>query len=239
MLEADDLLRLPYDDSLTEAGVVYARHSLHYTYNRMSLQPYPRLRSIVTGVAVELAFRRWLEAQGVRYQLLGATHFTQPDHYDILLGGRRCDLKSYLVSDRGKIRALRGDPGYLLGASALVPLDQHNSDRLGPDDLYLFGFLAGLETQRRAELERVLAENQRRYLIYTLSQPEWSRPTRWDPLGRLALKSNAGQTFAVEVGGQNAQREPHREQVTLPPRTRKQTRLDYYSLLYLHLADLP
>src|SRR5215204_2396500 len=118
------ILRLPYDASLTVAGIEYAKKSLHYTYNRMGLSATARLRKIVSGVAVELAFRRWLEAGGVRYSLEGATPFTEPDRYDLRLGGRRCDVKSFLVSDRPRIAALRRDPTELYGASALVPEDQ-------------------------------------------------------------------------------------------------------------------
>ncbi len=77
MLSPAQVLRLPYDASLTRAGIEYAKKSLHYTYNRMGLNPAARLRKIVAGVAVELAFRRWLEAQGLPYDLLGATAFTE------------------------------------------------------------------------------------------------------------------------------------------------------------------
>ena len=82
MLSPAQVLRLPYDPSLTLAGIEYAKKSLHYTYNRMGLDSAARLRKIVAGVAVELAFRRWLEAQAVPYDLLGATAFT--DTFDNL-----------------------------------------------------------------------------------------------------------------------------------------------------------
>ncbi len=71
------ILRLPYDATLTVAGIEYAKKSLHYTYNRMGLGTAARLRKIVAGVAVELAFRRWLEAAGAPYDVLGATPFTE------------------------------------------------------------------------------------------------------------------------------------------------------------------
>lgn len=238
MVEAADLLRLPYDDSLTEAGVAYACKSLQYTYNRMSLQPIPRLRKIVAGIAVELAFRRWLERESVRYELLGATHFTAPDKYDITLGGRRCDVKSFLISNPARIKALRANPDYLLSAPALVPLDQLNSDSLGPHDIFIFGFLAGRETHYRSDLQKALVAGSRHYLLYACTAPEWARPERWVSLGQLTLKSNASREFTVEVGGQNQKREAHAEQITLPPRTLHQAGLDYYSLLYLHAPEL-
>src|SRR5512136_2566193 len=106
-LSPASILRLPYDDSLTLAGVEYAKKSLHYTYNRMGLNPAARLRKIVAGVAVELALRRWLEAESIPYDLLGATAFTEKDRYDLRLGGRRCDVKSFLISDGRRSADLR------------------------------------------------------------------------------------------------------------------------------------
>src|SRR5260221_13058090 len=132
-----------------------------------------RLRKIVAGVAVELAFRRWLQAQAVPFDLLGATHFTEKDKYDLRLGGRRCDVKSFLISDRTQIATLRRDPAWLNAAEALVPEDQLQSDRLEEQDIYLFGFLAGLETRSAADLDKALRAEQPVYLIHTLSQPRW------------------------------------------------------------------
>jgi hypothetical protein len=90
MLSTVSILRLPYDRSLTLAGIEYAKKSLHYTYNRIHLSEAARLRKIVAGVTVELAFRRWLDANGVAYDLLGATGFTDKDKYNLCLGTSVC-----------------------------------------------------------------------------------------------------------------------------------------------------
>ena len=79
MLSSSDLLHLPYTRDLTEGGIAYAVRSLAYTYNRMGGSPYERLRRIVAGVAVELAFRRYLTEQDIPYDVMGATPFTDPD----------------------------------------------------------------------------------------------------------------------------------------------------------------
>ncbi len=239
MLTPAALLRLPYDPSLTLAGIEYAKKSLHYTYNRMHLNMAARLRKIVAGVAVELAFRRWLDANGVAYDLLGATGFTEKDKYDLRLGGRRCDLKSFLLSNQDKITALRRDPAWLLEAAALVPEDQFEGRSLSENDFYLFGFLAGLETRHSDELKKVIANEQDFYLLYALTGAHWLGQRRWRSLGRLALKSNTRRPIEVEVGGQNEKREAVVEHVRLEPRTRAETQNEFFSLLYLHVPRLP
>ena len=236
---SSSLLRLPYDPSLTLAGIEYAKKSLHYTYNRMHLSEAARLRKIVAGVAVELAFRRWLDANGVAYDLLGATGFTEKDKYDLRLGGRRCDLKSFLISNREKITALRRDPAWLLEAAALVPEDQFEGPSLSENDFYLFGFLAGLETRHSAELKKVIANEQDFYLLHTLTAAHWLGQRRWRSLGRLALKTNTRRPLEVEVGGQNEKREAVVERLRLEPRTRAETQTEFFSLLYLHVPRWP
>ncbi len=239
MLSPSALLHLPYDPSLTLGGIEYAKKSLHYTYNRMHLGVAARLRKIVVGVAVELAFQHWLDANAVPYDRLGLTAFTQKDKYDLALGGRRCDLKSFLISDQRKITALRQNPAALLAASALVPDDQFRADSLSENDFYLFGFLLGRETRRREEMEIALANNQPTYLLYTPSDEAWRGEPVWHSLGRLALKCDTPAALEVEVGGQDEKRAAIVEQVSLAPRTRVQTRAEFFSLLYLHVPRLP
>ncbi len=233
------ILRLPYDASLTVAGIEYAKRSLHYTYNRMRLGTAARLRKIVAGVAVELAFRRWLEAQNVPYDLLGATPFTEPDRYDLRLGGRRCDVKSFLVSDRPKITRLRRDPAELYQAAALVPEDQFHSDTMGEHDIYLFGFLAGLEMRGLAALERALAAEQPIYLLHAFEEASWRGEGQWQSLGRLVFKTDTRELVEVELGGQDQARAALVERLRLPPRVRAVTDAEFYALLYLHAPRLP
>jgi hypothetical protein len=247
--KSPSILRLPYDSSLTLAGIEYAKKSLHYTYNRMHLAPEARLRKIVAGVAVELAFRRWLQAQNVPFELLGATHFTEKDKYDLRLGGRRCDIKSFLISDRKQITTLRRDPAWLNAAEALVPEDQFQSDRLGERDIYLFGFLAGLETRSAADLKRAMVAEQPVYLIHTLTQPRWRganyaagtvrNGSAWRSLGQLLFKADTPAPVKLEAGGQVGNHSARVERLALEPRVRTATRAEFYSLLYLHVPRLP
>ena len=239
MLSPAQVLRLPYDASLTLAGIEYAKKSLHYTYNRMGLNPAARLRKIVAGVAVELAFRRWLETQALPYDLLGATAFTEKDRYDLCLGGRRCDVKSFLVSDKTRISALRRDPAWLLEAMALVPEDQFKSSTLDENDLYLFGFLAGLETRHSQDLAKALLANQPVYLLHTLDDEAWLGQPAWRSLGRLAFANLGSHSLGVEAGGQDAARAAIVERFKLAPQGRAEAAQDYYSLLYVRVPHLP
>src|SRR5688500_19087567 len=100
MITSSDFIKLAYTPDLTEGGIAYATRSLPYTYDRMGGSLYSRLRRIVGGVAVELAFRRLLGEREVPFDVKGATPFSEPDRYDVSLGGHRCDLKTDRKSTR-------------------------------------------------------------------------------------------------------------------------------------------
>ena len=52
----------------------------------MGGSPYDRLRRIVAGAAVELAFRRYLSEQNIPFDVKGALPFTEHQRYDVTLG---------------------------------------------------------------------------------------------------------------------------------------------------------
>jgi hypothetical protein len=238
MLTASDLLTLPYTPDLTQAGIAYARRSLPHTYNRVGGDPIHRMRRIVSGKAVELAFRRYLGQQDIPFDILGATPFTDPDRYDVALGGRRCDIKSFQIFDKEKIQRARRDPEFLLRAAALVPSDQLASDSLNDSDLYIFAFVYALATQDEEELQRARAAGQPVYLIYPFP-PAWAQPDPWRSLGSVVLKTDLAEVITLELGGQDRQRGFQTEAIHLLPRTRQNAMLDYYSLAYLHAPCRP
>ncbi len=238
MLTVSDFLRLPYTPDLSEGGIAYAVRSLPYTYDRMGGSPFDRLRRIVAGVAVELALRRYLSQQHIPYDVEGATPFTEPDRYDISLGGHRCDIKSFLISHRDQIRALRTHPELLLTAPALVPADQHAADGHRASDLYLFAFLYGLVAGSQASIRKAQAAGQPLYLVHTMP-PAWTRPRIWQSLAPLALKSESDQTTLIEIGGQAESREYLTRTVELPPRTRVTIHDPFFALSFLHVSHPP
>ncbi len=237
MLRPEDFVAIPYTSDLTEAGIAYACRSLAYTYNRMGTRLLERLRRIVAGVAAELALRRWLHAQKIPFDTLGETDFTRPDRYDIALAGHRCDLKTFLITRRAQIQALRRDPQQLLQAQALVPLDQHRSHQHA-QDIYLFAFIYALLTQSEAEIRKAQKRSQPFYWIYPLPKA-WSRPKIWSPLAPLVLKSEEDTPLLLEIGGQTADGSFFSRRLELPPRTRFVLDEPFFSLLYVHAQTRP
>lgn len=236
MLNSSDIIRLPYTPDLTAGGIAYACRSLPHTYDRMGGSPFDRLRRIVAGVAVELAFRRHLAQENIPFDVKGATPFTDPDRYDVSLGGHRCDIKSFLISYRDQIASLRADLGPALKAPALVPLDQYSADGHAPNDLYLFAFLTGLIAASPDDMQKASDAGQPMYLIHTMPKA-WTRPHQWIPLGALALKSESDETLSLEIGGQDNGREFMTRSLDLPPRTRVEVNADFYSLAYVHVKS--
>ena len=238
MISSGDILSIPYTPDLTEGGITYAVRSLPHTYNRMGGSPFDRLRRIVAGVGVELAFRRHLTQLGVPFDIRGATPFTDPDRYDVSLGGHRCDIKSFLITHRDQIAALHRDPGLALEAPALVPLDQLSGEGHSETDLYFFAFLTGLVASSPEDLKKVMQAGQPIYMMQTMPA-EWMRPKAWVPLGPLVLKSESDESLQLELGGQDASREFMTESVELPPRTRLELPSRLHSLAYLHATTRP
>jgi hypothetical protein len=238
VLSPSDLLHLPFPRDLIEGGIAYAVRSLPHTYNRMGGSPYERLRRIVAGVAVELAFRHHLTQNDIPFDVKGATPFTDPDRYDVSLGGHRCDVKSFLLTHRDQISRVRHDPGLLLDAPALVPSDQDAGDGHYDDDIYLFAFATGLNAASPRDLERARQAGQPVHLIHALPKA-WANPQVWNPLGRLALKSESDAEMTVEIGGQIESREYVSERVVLPPRTRVEASTAFFSVASLHVESPP
>jgi hypothetical protein len=237
-MNSTDLLRLPFSRDLVEGGIAYAVRSLPHTYNRMGGSPYERLRRIVAGVAVELAFRRYLTQNEIPFDVKGATPFTDPDRYDVSLGGHRCDVKSFLLTHRDQIQRVRRDSGLLLDAPALVPSDQDAADGHYDDDIYLFAFSTAVNAASQEDLQKAIAAGQPIHLLHALPR-EWANPQTWTPLGRLALKSESDSPVTVELGGQVEDREFVSERLVLPPRERVESRTAYFSLASLYVESPP
>jgi len=233
-LKPQDLIRLPYDDSLTLAGVTYACRSMHYCQSPNRRVSAHRIRRSVATVAAELAFRRWLDSEDVPYGLIQATPFTRPNHYTITVGGRRLDVRLIFITSRQQIRRLRQDPSWLLQIEALIPIDQLTSDFLSRGDPYAFVIIAGLETRTQAELQRALAAAQPSFLIAIPPVRAWRQIQPKRSLGQLMLRNNDPQSIDIELGGQLADRRLISERLTLLPGQQTELPIDLASVLYIH-----
>jgi len=238
MNNISDFIHLPYTRDLTKGGIAYALRSLPYTYNRMGGSSYARLRRIVAGVAVELAFRRYLSKQSIPFEVKGATPFTDPDRYDVALGGRRCDIKSFLITYRKQISEMKRNPAIVLNAPALVPSDQNAAVGHTEKDVYLFAFLSGLIAASQSDLQKLTYKKQPQYLVHAMPDT-WVRPSGWNSLGMLALKSESAETQIVEIGGQDEGREMRTSTVELPPNKRVEIDNRFFSVAYIHSKSLP
>ena len=238
MISTSDLLHLPYTPDLTEGGIAYALRSLPYGFQRVSGSPYDRLRRAVAGAAAELAFRRYLAEQNIPFEVKSALPFTDHDRYDVTLGGRRCEIQSFLIRHRQQISQIQRDPELLLKAPALVASDQHAAEGYSPRGLYLFAFLTGLVTSARAEMQKAIEAKQPHYLVHVMPDG-WNRPSKWNPLGKLVLKSESEETQTVEIGGQDEGRALRSCSVVLPPRTRVEIQNGFFSLAYVHTKSSP
>ena len=233
-LKPQDLIRLPYDDSLTSAGVTYACRSMHYSHSTSRRVSGHRIRRSVASVAAELAFRRWLDAEDVPYRLIQATPFTRPNHYTLTVGGRRLDVRSIFITSRRQIRRLRQDPSWLLKIEALIPIDHLASDFLSAGDPYTFVIIAGLETRTQAELQWALAAAQPSFLLAIPPDHAWRQIQPQRSLGKLMLRNNDPQSIDIEFCGQHADHHLISERLTLLPGQQTELPIDLASLLYIH-----
>lgn len=198
-----------------------------------------RMRRIVGGIAVELAFRRFLNEHQIPFDVQGATPFTDPDKYDVSLGGRRCDIKSFIISRRKQINELKRDPNLLMGASALIPSDQFAAAPAHKDrDLYIFAFLTGLIAASQKDIAKAKQAQQPIHLIHTMPKI-WAKPKVWSSLGALALKTDCDHPVTVELGGQDAQGAFLVKRLMLEPRKRLEMEADFHTLAYVHVSPLP
>lgn len=238
MLSLSDLIHLPFTPDLTEGGIAYACRSVVFTGDRMEDAPLEQLRHVVADIAIELAFRRYLGAQAVPFEILSNTPFTHPERYDISLGRHRCIIKSFLISRRHQISQLRRDPVSLLQTAALIPIDQFAAEGHKPDDLYLFAFLLGVVAAAQADVGKAIAAHQPLFLIHLLPQ-NWAMPVNWIPFENLAMKSECGTPVTVDVGGQDAGRNFITTTLELLPGQRKFVENAFHSLAYIRARRRP
>lgn len=238
MLSASDFIHLPYTRDLTEGGIAYTMRSLPYLYQRLGDSPYHKIRKVAADVAVELAFRRYLGEHEIPFDVQSATPFTEPDRYHVSLGGRRCDIKSFLITHRDQITEMKRNPQVVLNAPALVPSDQNAAEGNFNTDIYLFAFLSGLAAVSQHDVQKVIDTNQPHHFIHVMPEA-WVRPQKWTPLGALAMKSDSEEAQVLEISGQDAGREMRSLQVELPPRTRVQIDGGFFSVTHLHSNTHP
>ena len=233
MITPSDILHLSCTPDLIQGGIAYALRSLPYNFGHGGRPTYDRLRQVVSEAAVEIAFRRYLSEQDIAFDVKAALPFSGHDRYDVILGGRRCEIKSFLINDREQISQMRQEPGFLLKAPVLVASDQHAAEGHSPRDLYLFAFLVGEVTTSQDGAYNRIEEKQPHYLVHVMPEA-WNRPAQWHPLGKLVLKSESEETQTIELGGRDEGGAMCSHTVELLPRRRLEIPSGLFSLSYVH-----
>jgi hypothetical protein len=119
-----------------------------------------------------------------------------------------------------------------------VASDQNAAEGHLNTDIYLFAFLCGWVTASQEELQNILQDSQPYYLMHVMPD-SWRRPQKWNPLGRLVLKTDSEETQIIEIGGQVSGRELHSLEVEIPPKRRIQIDDRFFTIAYIHVKTMP
>jgi hypothetical protein len=201
MITAADFVQLPFPRDLTEAGLVYARRVLLNRQGPASASLYGAVRRTVASAALNLAFRRYLSDKGIPTGAHRTQPFSDPDRYDLELGGRSCELKAFLISRAPQWRSLVAEPQLALDAPALVPLDRHVSETLRAGDAYGFAFV-GAGVAARAEASRSGGAAEGEFWMHVMP-PSWRGTGTQAPLGPLNFEIGKTDGPDLELGGRD------------------------------------
>jgi len=236
-ISSEEVIHLPWDESLTLAGVTYVQNTLSRI---LGVGPWPSasgLRGLVASLASDLALRRWLDGEQVPYTLIGDEPFTRPARPRLVLGGRRLILQTTLVSSRRAIRRLRGDPHHALEASAAILPSTLDAAGLSEGDLLAFALSLALETRTLTELEKAMTSGHPAHLLALPPDPSWIRPLRTTDLGVVTVSSPSG-CWDIILQGVLSTHVPWSTRASLDPSTRFQSP-PLHSLIALHTFQRP
>jgi hypothetical protein len=238
MLTHTDLISLPFTSDLTIGGIALACRSLSKAYEPKTGSQLDHIRSIISSVAGELAFRRLLGEQSIPYHVVNPTTFSDLDQYEVCLAGHRCTLVSTLLTRRQHIARIRRDPGLLLQEPAFIPPDNYNPEGKKYEDIYLFAYILGLVASSHADEDRAKKAGQPVYLLHAMPE-KWAHPDGWVALKQLALKSDCDQAITIEMGGKDHEHNFISRTIELPSRRRVQVPEEWFSIAYIHAPTRP
>ncbi len=237
-MRADDFVVLPCSHDLIRAGLDYACRSLQNLHLRPDNAGYAQIRRVASGAAVELAFRRYLVEQGIPFNVAPPAAFTDPNRFVVTLRGRRCDLRSFLITDEGQVTAMGADPAQLLDVPALVPVEDYADEAKSPDDLYVFGVVPAL-VHKLPACCAAAPENENAPDLIHLLPADWAHPRAWAPLRPLTAKSEGGSPVSIEIGGQDGSRQPLVYRLELPGGARVELDADFYNVTHARVQKRP
>ncbi len=219
MLAPADLVKIPCTPDLISSGITCACRALSRPGATAGRDASQRLRSITAQAAVAMAFRRYLDAQDILFEIPRGFTAQVPEDIPILLGGHRCLLQTSLLSRARQIDQMTRSPAALLQAPAFLPMEGLEDAGNKPDDILLYAFVLGRVPASRTEMEQARAGGTPLRLIHPMPTA-WARPSAWISLNDLSMKSECDQPISVDLLGVAASREHYVRRLELPPRQR-------------------
>jgi hypothetical protein len=235
MISTGDIVKIAYSADLTDAGLIYVRHVLSIQPLRRDRGLIENLRRLVSATATELAFRRYLAAERIPFGAAAGRQFSESDHYDVVLDGHRCDVRSFLISHSADVDALGRDASLALEAPALVPIERHMADGQSLADIYVFGLVAA---SPNAHTVGVMGPRSPTCLIHPMPRT-WATPRNMGLIGPVVLKSESVESLVLDFGGRDMAGEDMMRSVELPSLARTQLEGDFQSLAYIQAASPP
>ncbi len=233
MLEAADFITLPYTPDLNWAGIAYVCRMLAQPIWDARNPTYPQLRQVVAEKAATLALIRYLETRDVRFRIYNLAPFTDPNRSDIVIAGRRCEIRCSLSFQKTKTLTSAHTIGRLMKATALVPKDRIADENLGNEEIFIFSFVSALRNNALSG-----RSNNYEYMLYKMPE-SWNRPQNRVPLGLVRISNNSHKKVALEVAGYNNNHELQIEKLEIRPQECGVSGKIFDHLIYLHPDHVP
>ena len=158
------------------------------------------LRHEAARAAAELAFRRFLEAEGVSYKVTVETLQADSGWGTSLLGGRRCELEVILAETRVGGNSIRKDAGVIKHSQ--VSAKRHTQMAAGQEGSDLLVFALAYVGMKRSREESVRAIDAGKPVQMAALLPDkWMHPTDWGPIGEIKLGNDSEAAILLEMVG--------------------------------------
>jgi hypothetical protein len=217
MITRSDFIPLPFTPDLMQAGILFACRELAFGRIQESGSQ-EQLRQLVGDIAVELAFRHYLDELRLRFKTHEDRPVSLPGKGEVILGGRGCHLVNRLVDPHTSSR-MDADLGPYLRSSVGLPPSELSSDRLADHDLLVFTFIKLRKSNPQAASPG--------FLLYRF-------PASWSNLS-LPPSIQSRQGIQVELGGRGAGGEALNEVLHLLPGEAASSSRIFRSLAYLSI----
>ena len=216
MLKSSDLIRLAYSPDLTQAGIAIASRKLASGSIASKSIDTRQLQREIAQTSGALAFHRYLIEQNIPFQIQQSSPFSQPEQATAVLGGRKCEIETSLITDVHTAGQTSHNAKRLLETSIRVPAGMQTSGLHSASDLAVFALAVASVTDDRNGLLRK-AEAGEPYLCSHVMPEAWRQPGKRKALGPLSFRYAGDTGISLELYGLGFQRGAlHRTDYPLP-----------------------